>query len=45
METSTRIIDYCLKGCMEGGFSKMKSTGRTKQCICIGCGLIPGFSE
>jgi len=31
METSTRIIDYHLKDCMEGGFLKMKSIGSTLQ--------------
>jgi hypothetical protein len=29
METSTGIIDYHLKGCMEGGFLKITSTGET----------------
>jgi hypothetical protein len=27
METSIRIIDYHLKGCMEGGFSKITTSG------------------
>jgi hypothetical protein len=29
METSIRIVDYRLKGCMEGGFSKITSSGET----------------
>jgi len=33
MKTSTRIIDYRLKGCMEGGFSKITSSGRSKRNI------------
>jgi hypothetical protein len=28
METSTRIIDYDLKYCIEGGFSKITTSGR-----------------
>jgi hypothetical protein len=27
METSTGILDYSLKGCMEGGFLEMTLTG------------------
>jgi len=27
MKTSTRIIDYDLKGCMEGGFYEIRITG------------------
>jgi len=28
MKTSTRIIDYHLKGCMKGGFLKITLSGR-----------------
>jgi hypothetical protein len=28
METSTGIIDYHLKGCIEGGFLKINISGR-----------------
>jgi hypothetical protein len=33
METSTGIIDYHLKGCMEGGFLKITTTGRSQALI------------
>jgi hypothetical protein len=29
METSIRFIDYHSKGCMEGGFSKIRTSGET----------------
>jgi hypothetical protein len=34
---STRIIDYHLKDCVEGGFIKMKSTGRNIASPPFGC--------
>jgi hypothetical protein len=31
MQTSTGIIDYYLKCCIEGGFSKITTAGRSPQ--------------